>query len=307
MEHLGTLLGSPFDISKFEKVSNYTVKPLGGLWVAPYDLNGEYISKWHEFLENEYYRTYNVTNGYFYEIPLKKDARILIIDSYEDLENLLTKNPDVQYKLNDNIFPDYEKLSTMYDMMYVTQKGVRETANFMRPINLSNWQFESGLIMNPEAIDIENIKEIKYREILPKFANYEFIKNTADDNYAINTIKSIIQNGIDYSEISIINEDTQKKFGIFFNRYLNTLEIMDKSEERGQMRIGDFINEFEYSINKGYAIFLNNENIGNKIYQEILEASININDFEVAEKMRENMEFGKRIEAQIKYENVLEI
>ena len=66
------LLGSPFDISKFEKVSNYTVKPLGGLWVAPYDLN-EYISKWHEFLENEYYRTYNVTNGYFYEIPLKKD------------------------------------------------------------------------------------------------------------------------------------------------------------------------------------------------------------------------------------------
>lgn len=219
----------------------------------------------------------------------------------------MTKNPDVQYKLNDNIFPDYEKLSTMYDMMYVTQKGVRETANFMLPINLSNWQFESGLIMNPEAIDIENIKEIKYREILPKFANYEFIKNKANDNYAINTIKSIIQNGIDYSEISIINEDTQKKFGIFFNRYLNTLEIMDKSEERGQMRIGDFINEFEYSINKGYAIFLNNENIGNKIYQEILEASININDFEVAEKMRENMEFGKRIEAQIKYENVLEI
>lgn len=52
---------------------------------------------------------------------------------------------------------------------------------------------------------------------------------------------------------------------------------------------------------------MNNENIGNKIYQEILEASININDFEVAEKMRENMEFGKRIEAQIKYENVLEI
>lgn len=82
---------------------------------------------------------------------------------------------------------------------------------------------------------------------------------------------------------------------------------MDKSEERGQMRIGDFINEFEYSINKGYAIFLNNENIGNKIYQKILEASININDFEVAEKMRENIEFGKRIEAQIKYENVLEI
>ena len=46
----------------------------------------------------------------------------------------------------------------------------------MRPINLSNWQFESGLIMNPEAIDIENIKEIKYREILPKFANYEFTR-----------------------------------------------------------------------------------------------------------------------------------
>ena len=77
MEHLGILLGSPFDISKFEKVSNYTVKPLGGLWVAPYDLNGEYISKWHEFLENEYYRTYNVTNGYFCQLlPLQTSSEV---------------------------------------------------------------------------------------------------------------------------------------------------------------------------------------------------------------------------------------
>lgn len=130
------------------------VKPFGGLWASPYIENGKFKSKWHEFAS---YGLPNTIYNYGVLFNLKKNAKVYIIDTYEDFSNLLKDNKqstelDELFNSPRFSFLDFEKLAKTYDAIFLTSKGERETRYFRRA-NLYGWDVESLLVLNFDCID----------------------------------------------------------------------------------------------------------------------------------------------------------
>lgn len=114
----------------------------GGLWTSP--LDSEF--GWKEWNERETSNDYK-ENKYFI-IQLKEDAKIFIIDSYDDLKNA---------PLINNRILNFEKIAEQYDAIWLTFKGMEETRISMY-VDLYSWDCETVLILNSNCFE-----EMKYK------------------------------------------------------------------------------------------------------------------------------------------------
>lgn len=123
-------------------------KPLGGLWTSTLLPNGG--SGWTEWCERaEYDVPAKEWKGYL--ITPSKEARICTINSYKDLEDLYNRYPVPSPFPNGWPFGsgtlDFEVMSRDYDVIHLTEKGLRETSRMDR-LNLYGWDLESSIWLN---------------------------------------------------------------------------------------------------------------------------------------------------------------
>lgn len=143
---------------KFNRIQNDSfIKPKGGLWLSPYTKDNEYTSQWHYFLTNEMDINTKGMKGTI--ISIKENAKILVIDSLDDLKKIFEK-----YELIDEITSrffrilDFEKIAEDYDAILLTEKGQWDT-RLSQP-NLYGWDIESMLVMNLDIIEEDLIIEL---------------------------------------------------------------------------------------------------------------------------------------------------
>jgi hypothetical protein len=129
-----------YDPTLVKPILNAWVKPRGGLWTSPVD--SEY--GWKDWCEGENYGHCDESNSF--RLQLKSDARILKIDSLEDLLKLPMKD----FNGLPSKYPDFECLSKKYDAIWLTVDGQNETRHSF-PNNLYGWDCESVLILNPNC------------------------------------------------------------------------------------------------------------------------------------------------------------
>lgn len=143
--HYGSSL---FQLSKFNPVkvkgrSKATHKPFGGLWACPIDSK----SGWKDWCIDEP----NDTNfDHYFHFRFKEGARVVLIDSYHDLERLpMNSIPEQESGLTD---VNWELIASQADAIWLTEKGFNDTF-LTEPFQLTNWSCESILLINPERCD----------------------------------------------------------------------------------------------------------------------------------------------------------
>lgn len=137
-----------FDKKLFNKITNkysWMNKPGGGLWTSPIKSNHSWL-KWCE--ENEY-REYEYDNCFY--ITLKDNAKILKVDSIDDLKGL----PLIKTTILEKDFIDFKKLYDVYDCIWLTEIGETST-RYTNPLSLYGWDCESVFIMNPNCFTMDN-------------------------------------------------------------------------------------------------------------------------------------------------------
>ena len=127
-----------FDISKFEEIKNKEsfFKPSGGLWGS----RVESATGWKTWCINTGFKK-DLKKHFIFS--LKEDAKILTINSNEQLRNL-PKRKDTFDGL------DYEELSKEYDAIEVFISKDRDLY-----FSLYGWDCDSIIVMNPNKIIIE--------------------------------------------------------------------------------------------------------------------------------------------------------
>ncbi|MFW5962726.1 MAG: hypothetical protein ACOCQR_03825 [bacterium] len=153
--------GERFDILKFKEVENRKMphsKPDYGFWASPYTPDTEYVSHWAKWCEQEGFG--DCTNGFVFELS---DSNIYVINSRKDLLSFIEEVGAQKYPteleerwremdLPLDQYPDFEKAAQLYDAVYLTEKGLRETKSPVSCPNLYSWDVESILIFNPHII-----------------------------------------------------------------------------------------------------------------------------------------------------------
>lgn len=137
-------------------LNNYSFKPTGGLWASTF--NKYMISDWYEYMmyEGSYLQAIkNIKEAAIFS--LKDNAKILTIDSCEQINELSKKYPSYHHILglyeqvneNNKIF-DYEELSKEYDGIYVNHYKI----NFSGKIQtFKDWSVNTLLLFNINCID----------------------------------------------------------------------------------------------------------------------------------------------------------
>lgn len=137
-------------------LNNYSFKPTGGLWASTF--NKYMISDWYEYMmyEGSYLQSIkNIKEAAIFS--LKDNAKILTIDSCEQINELSKKYPSYHHILglyeqvneNNKIF-DYEELSKEYDGIYVNYYKI----NFSGKIQtFKDWSVNTLLLFNINCID----------------------------------------------------------------------------------------------------------------------------------------------------------
>jgi hypothetical protein len=166
------------DDEQFKDVTDdeHFIKPKGGLWTSPYivDKGSEWISWCID-------ANFNITSKIEEDCPisfisLKDKARILVINSFDDLCNTLSeyKRTERQACLDkmDGGVMDFEKVMKDFDAIYLTSDGQWKT-RLTRP-GLYGWDVETVYIMNKKAI-----KHVKFGTIEGKWI--QNVKKEHDD------------------------------------------------------------------------------------------------------------------------------
>lgn len=126
-------------------------KAKGGLWTSTYE-NGT----------SEWVQTGIPASNEGWLLTVNKNARILKIDNYDDLDAVYQKygmnNPP--YPVYPMQFIDFEKIATDYDGMWLTSTGQYKT-RFSTPQNLYSWDCESTHWFRWVFDDVESIGWIK--------------------------------------------------------------------------------------------------------------------------------------------------
>lgn len=126
---------------------SYFTKPRGGLW-ASRENDPEQEERgltWRRWCEKEEFRLDQFDRYFLFK--LKEGAKVLELDSVEQLENLPKLAP---YNKNDEWSEcrlDFEKLAKEYDAIEVSKIWRLYWA-------LYGWDCDSILIMNPDIVDI---------------------------------------------------------------------------------------------------------------------------------------------------------
>jgi len=130
-----------FDSHFFEPIKNINYfKPEGGLWTSPVNSNYGWID-W-----NRDYKWIFCNPLISFKLKFYDDAKIMIIDSKEDLDELPTYTVK-EFGHKEVEYVDFKRLSKVCDAIWLTEKGVEETESSY-PVSLSGWDCETILIMN---------------------------------------------------------------------------------------------------------------------------------------------------------------
>lgn len=137
-----------FEKGKFQEIKNipHNNKPYGGLWASRKNTN----AGWKSWVLGNDLDIGNFSTSF--EFSLKKDAKVLIIDSLEVLRDLPSSESDVTMMQLGLL--DFEKLSKDYDAIEVLISKDRRLY-----FHLYGWDCDSIIIMNPDIIVEEKGKE----------------------------------------------------------------------------------------------------------------------------------------------------
>lgn len=119
----------------------YFTKPIGGLWASR--KNGKFT--WKDWCESEEFRLHTFDSSF--EFTLKDHSRILELSSIDQLDNLPKLKEFEKGSWASDCCLDFEKLSTQYDAIEVTDIHELYFA-------LYGWDCNSILIMNPDIVEI---------------------------------------------------------------------------------------------------------------------------------------------------------
>lgn len=130
-----------FDKNKFEKVSNYFIKPRGGFWASRID--SEY--GWKEWNDDNKFTTCQKENSF--EFSLSPGANVVELFTLEDLQNLPIRQKD--FFVGEFYIIDFEEC---------VKRGI--DAIELRDIEkglyypLYGWDCECILILNPDIVEV---------------------------------------------------------------------------------------------------------------------------------------------------------
>lgn len=137
-----------FDKSLFCEIINrrYTNKPLGGLWSSPVESD----ITWKDWCEAESFRECDEKNSF--KFRLKPEARVLVLESRDDLANLPRVKLDLSY-ITMNIDIDFEALSEEYDAIMVYVHRGKDHLDSLY-YELYGWDCDTLLVMNKDVIEV---------------------------------------------------------------------------------------------------------------------------------------------------------
>lgn len=132
---------SNFDKTVFREITNAPiwVKPLGGLWASPEesDYGWEQWTQDNDFMTDKYVDEFRFT--------LRPDAKVLYINSAEDLDDLPKIKPEIETTW---VTLDFAKLKDMYDAIEVLISADNRLYWL-----LYGWDCDSLLVMNPDVVE----------------------------------------------------------------------------------------------------------------------------------------------------------
>jgi len=141
-------------------------KPDGGLWASEFiDDSSDWIN-WLIY-ENDVFESNShlkeMANPCSIIFTLKDNAKIYIIDSYNDFLNIVEKYKIVYENIRINHeFVNFEEMSKDYDGIKLTKAGCNNTSSIFLNPNLNGWDCESILLFNLECIDTWRNYECKF-------------------------------------------------------------------------------------------------------------------------------------------------
>jgi len=145
-------------------LNNYDFLPTGGFWASPYSFCN--ISQWFDYLidNRDAYPDKNICDASIF--TLKDSAKILTIDNYETVKEIIKKYPSYHHLLNFYCEPTQEKLSFNYELLSKNYDGIYVNyENFVFNKNtriFDKWDVNTLLLFNLDAIDKSTSAHIKY-------------------------------------------------------------------------------------------------------------------------------------------------
>jgi hypothetical protein len=155
----------PQDLRPVQNDRRALAKPRGGLWTSTYD--PIYGSAWACWCVAYRYEPFDL-HWTVFSIP--KSARIAVIDSHTDLVRLIERYPRI---LRGRKGLDFERLSTEYDGLHLTNEGYLKTRSARSGPSLGGWDCESTLWfrwifsewheVKPEFKDVDRFDDLWFR------------------------------------------------------------------------------------------------------------------------------------------------
>ena len=162
--HDATIL--PQDLRRVQNDRRALAKPRGGLWTSTYD--PIYGSAWVCWCVA--YRYNEPFDLHWTVLSIPKSARIAVIDSKADLARFIEQHPRI---LRGRKGLDFERLSTEYDGLHLTNEGYLKTRSTRSGPSLGGWDCESTLWfrwifsdwheVKPEFKDVDRFDDLWFR------------------------------------------------------------------------------------------------------------------------------------------------
>ena len=156
----------PQDLRRVQNDRRALAKPRGGLWTSTYD--PIYGSAWVCWCVA--YRYNEPFDLHWTVLSIPKSARIAVIDSKADLARFIEQHPRI---LRGRKGLDFERLSTEYDGLHLTNEGYLKTRSTRSGPLLGGWDCESTLWfrwifsdwreVKPEFKDVDRFDDLWFR------------------------------------------------------------------------------------------------------------------------------------------------
>ncbi|MEG1596745.1 MAG: hypothetical protein RR359_00550 [Bacilli bacterium] len=220
------------------RFDNFSLKPRGGLWATEFYYFENYVCDWLDFIcdHESYSFGMNLEDAVIFK--LKKEARVCLLETKEDLQKISKCYPSFHYQLTffnqkelaRYYLIDYEKLSLQYDAVYISYRYAKDNAK-----EEISFGCDSLIIMNPSVINkynpltlirneytgVFNIDEIKEEKVISSLStDYLNLKR-----YALMLFKTlIVRFGINYDDY----EDYLKQILIYQELMIDQLITFEK-------------------------------------------------------------------------------
>lgn len=150
---------------RIDPVQNrYGIKPKGGLWTSSY--HPQTGSGWVQWCMSEHFKVPEDGSWESCVLTPRSDAKILVVNTYDDLLSIIEKYPDPQGLTlcgYTHTAIDFEKMSLDYDAMHLTEDGQWET-RLTHPHSLYGWDCESTVWFRWVFEKVEYVGQARYEE-----------------------------------------------------------------------------------------------------------------------------------------------